>query len=263
MEPLIDNSNKDFSVVFLSEKHINWLKQQLKNKLKSICYGNLKPEIEPDEYTYHKACKHISDQLATETETRKYGIVAEIIMHLLAPRMVTFNVSPLSMVLSLQDRNIKHGFDINFYDTKKNRIWYGEVKSGYSQERDILITRARDGLREYFDNIDSTEENTEYRWEAAKNEAVHMLYGSKNLSAILKLYTTDRNNIKNKTNHKRNAILMTVNFGKIHHPEFHEDIKKHLKNIKAKKYFDNCILLSVSKEQFEDVIDYLKREGEA
>lgn len=262
MEPSIDTSSRDFAVTYLSDDHTEWIKQQLKNKLIEICYGNVKPNMFPDEYTYHKVCKHIADILATEVEIHKYGIVAEIIMHLLAPKMITFKVNPLSMLLSLQDQNIKHGFDINFYDTKRKRIWYGEVKSGYDQTRDELIVRARDGLRTYFDNIDSVKANTEYRWEAAKNEAFIMLCGDKSLSNILKLYTTNKNDIRNKTNHKRNAILMTVNFGEINHPEAHDDIKKQLKNIKAKKYFDNCIILSASKEQFEDIIDYLKQEGE-
>lgn len=261
MKPIIEQPSSEYSVTHLEDCHMDWLKKMLKDKLLEICYGSNKVNLVPNRYTYHKACQHIAEQLDSQQDIHRYAIVAEIIMHLIAPEMLPFSAKSLSVILSLQDQNIKHGFDLNFYDEKENRIWYGEVKSGNSQKRETLITRARNDIRIYFDNIGSTKKrNTEYTWEAAINEAA-VIFNTNDFANIIALYAADEEDIKNKNNGKRSALIMVVNFGSCNHPKNHADIKKHIEIIRKEHYFDRCIILSVLKKQFEDIIFFLKQEG--
>lgn len=262
MQPNIEHPGKDHAVIYLNDDHISWIKELLKDKLAEICYGNSKIQLEADQYTYHRACKHIAEQLSSRQNIHKYAIIAEIIMHLIAPTMLTFHAKSLSVILSLQDQNIKHGFDLNFYDEEKRRIWYGEVKAGYNQTRQDLINRAKKDLKDYFNNINSEgKKNTEYRWEAAKNEAITMFFSDSRLQDFLTLYSTNKEEIKNKSSKKRNALIMIVNFGASNHPENHEDIQKCINQIKSERCFNECIVLSALKEQFEDIILFLEQEG--
>lgn len=254
-----------YSVIRLTEDHIEDLKTLLKNRLVEICYGQGAIEMEPDEYTYHKACKHIWRQLMKSDFERRYAIIGEMIMHLLSPLMIHFNVEPISLMLSLQDRNIKHGFDINFYSPEYKKIWYGEVKSGYNQKRVDLINRAHKDLDDYFQNIESPgkgKNNTSYRWEAAKNEARVILSADHaKLKQILASLTESREGILKRQGAKRNALIMTVNFGAVNSPTQHKDIEQYLDGDKAKRSFDNCIVLSVAKENIDDIITFLQQEG--
>lgn len=262
MEPDVNRLDDKYAVIYLDDRHMDWIKKLIRDKLIEICYGSNKIRLAPDRYTYHKACQHLADQLASRQNIHKYAVVAEIIMHLIAPKMLSFPAKSLSVILSLQDQNIKHGFDLNFYNEAENRIWYGEVKSGYNQERKTLIARARDDLRAYFDNLGSTgKESTEYRWEAAVNEAA-VMFNDNDFNSIINLYTTDEEDIKNKNNKKRNALIMVVNFGLCDHPENHADIENHINIITKRHYFDKCTILSILKQQFEDIILFLTQEGE-
>jgi len=256
--------DKRYAVIQLGDDHVDELKTMLKNRLTEICYGKGCIEMEPDVYTYHKACKNLWTQLSGISSQRQYAIIAEIIMHLISPTMIHFDVEPLSVALSLQDMNIKHGFDINFYEPMHRRIWYGEVKSGNNQKRIDLIKRAHTGLKDYFENIEAKgKKNTSYRWDAAKNEArVIFSTDTNKLKQLVQLLTESKNGILGRQKGKKNALIMAVNFGIAKFPREHRDIKKYIENTDKLQTFDNYIVLSVAKKQADDIISFLKQEGE-
>ncbi len=256
------DQNHRYSVIRLDESHMPEIKNMLKTRLAEICYGEGSIEMEPDEYTYHKACKHLWGQLMEGSKQRRYAIIAEIIMHLISPIMLHFDVEPLSVVLALQDKNIKHGFDINFFDQLHKRIWYGEVKSGVNQKRSNLINRAHTDLKDYFENIESENNDTSYRWDAAKNEArVIFSANTSKLKQILQLLTESKEGILSKQKDKRNALIMTVNFGTAEFPDNNQDIERYINKTDKEHVFDHYIVLSVAKEQADDIISFLKEEG--
>lgn len=256
------DQNHRYSVIQLDEHHMPEIKNMLKARLAEICYGKGSMEMEPDEYTYHKACRHLRGQLMNQPKQRRYAIIAEIMMHLISPIMLHFDVEPLSVALALQDKNIKHGFDINFFDHLRKWIWYGEVKSGDNQKRADLMNRAHVDLKDYFDNIESESNDTSYRWDAAKNEArVIFSTSTSKLKQILQLLTESEKGVLSKQKDKRNALIMTVNFGETEFPCNHQDIKQYIDKTDKEHVFDNYIILSVAKEQADDIILFLEEEG--
>ena len=171
-----------YKILKIDDYHFEDLKEMIKNQLAEVCYGVEPIAIEPDEYTYHAACRQIHKNLLRYKDEAKYGLIGELLMHILAPNYLDFSAESISRIFALQNQNIKQGFDLNFYDKGCKKIWYGEVKSGLVEKsnRRGLINKAHKGLKNYFDNIMSKKEiSTRHRWEAAKAEVAVMFASEK------------------------------------------------------------------------------------
>lgn len=255
-----------YKVLKIGEDQFEDLKTAIKVRLAEICYGSEKIAIEPDQYTYRSACRQMYENLERYDDVKKYGLIGELLMHVLAPSFLGFSAESLSMVLALQNQNIKPGFDLNFHDPEGKRIWYGEVKSGLDNttNRKELLTRARDGLRNYFDNIATPGENsTFYRWEAAKAE-VAVMFASERRIELTRLLSDDRSMIQQQNGARRNAILMAVNFGDIaYNTTDIQDITTSIENAKRLSCFDDCIIICTHRRTFDDIIEFLRDEGVA
>ena len=146
----------NYRVVRILPEHFDCLCSSIRSDLLEICYGRDLVNQDPEFLTYRHACQEISDMLNNMSDTNKIGCLGELIMHLVVPGVFGSTIGSLSRLLSMSDRNIKHGFDLNYYEYKTHAIWYGEVKSGNSQKRKVLIDRAKKGLNEYFLGINKT-----------------------------------------------------------------------------------------------------------
>lgn len=261
-----EHENVKYKILKIGDEQLEGLKDLIRSRLAEICYGAERMGIEPDQYTYHSACKQMYDNLDRYDDVKKYGLIGELLMHVLAPNFLGFNAESLSMVLALQNQNIKPGFDLNFHEIDEKRVWYGEVKSGLdvTTDRQELITRARDGLRNYFDNIATPgEDSTFYRWEAAKAE-VAVMFASGRRIELTKLLSDDRNMIQQRSGSRRNAILMAVSFGETSYDTVDiNDVTRSIDNAKRLSCFDNCMIICTHRKTFDDVIEFLREEGDA
>ena len=128
----------------------------------------------------------------------------------------------------------------------------------------MLIDRARKGLNEYFLGINKTgSASTKKKWEVALNE-INALYnerGEKRNELVLFLKKS-RLDISNGVS--RNALIMVVNFGKCDNDfEFVDDVEKELAKIKTERMFDKCLIISVRRELFVDILDFITNEGKS
>lgn len=264
--PLLENAlthrGVKYKVLKVGSEHVNELHDLIRVRLAEICYGTERINIEPDEYTYKVACVQLSNNLARYKETMQYGLIGELLMHVLAPHFLEFEVESMSVILSLQNQNIKPGFDLNFYESANKKIWYGEVKSGLAAtERQELVERARDGLRVFFDNINTTgKKATRYRWEAAKVE-VATIFAQKKKVNLTKLLTSDRSLIALGDRGRRNAILMAVSFGEEGYLHEAADIEDSIERIDGLNNFDEYFVICMHHAAFIDIIRFLESEG--
>lgn len=264
-DEIVTHVGGKYKVLRITEDQLPRLQELIKEKLVRVCYGDEPVNDEPDLYTYKQACKQLHTNLQRYQENMKYGLVGELLMHVIATEMLNFDAESISVILSSQNQNIKPGFDLNFHDQGNNKIWYGEVKSGLDHnDRSELVVNARDGLRGFFDNIDSSdpEKNTFYRWEAAKSE-VRNMFASQKKTTLVQLLSADRQSISSSTNNRRSAILMTVNFGSSNFDhDSTDDIDNCVANIENGEYFDDYFIISAHKDLFDDIIDFLGQEAE-
>ena len=253
-----------YRILKIDDHHFEDLKEMIKNQLAEVCYGAEPIAIEPDEYTYHAACRQMYENLMRYSDKGRYGVIGELLMHILAPKYLDFSAESISRIFALQNQNIKQGFDLNFYDKGCKKIWYGEVKSGLAgkNNRRELINKAHKGLKNYFDNIMSKKEiSTRHRWEAAKAEAAVMFASEKKIE-LTKLLSSSRNMISQRKGSNRNAILMAVNFGDFAYDITDaKDIIRKIDGIKKTECFDDFIIICIHRKMFDDIIDFLGIEG--
>jgi len=258
-EEIVSHTGGKYKVIKIAQENVSDLEELIRHRLVDICFGAESVRIEPDIKTYKAACMQLYSNLIRYDEAKKYGLIGELMMHVLAPNMLDFEAESMSMLLSLQNQNIKPGFDLNFHDRNQKKIWYGEVKSGLDHEdRSELITRARDGLRNYFDNINNPniEKSTSYRWDAAKHE-VAVIFTADERANLSKLLTSDRASISTNADKRRNVILMTVNFGdRYYELNTTQDIENSINNLVKLKCFDDYFVINTHKKAFDDIIDF-------
>jgi len=259
------NQDKQFYVLRITDEHIPELKKVLGENLIEMCYGAKNQLFDPNGVTYTKACKAIITLIEySSTEARKYGAIAEMLMHVIVPMCLGPDFQSISLLLALQDRNVKHGFDLNFAQRKNKLIWYGEVKSGNEQKRSELLYRAYSGMKTNFINIDNAnaKDNTSSKWDAAKHEVL-VKFLDKDALPLHKILSDDQNNnIKNSTAGKRNAIFMTVNYGNTNYDSaLDTDDIEHIQDIARKNGFDHVIIIAAHKKIFSDIIDFLQNGG--
>ena len=260
-----EHNRVKYRILKISSHHFDGLKEMIRDQLAEVCYGAEPIAIEPDEYTYQAACRQMYENLMSrKDEEGKYGVIGELLMHILASNYLDFSAESMSRIFALQNRNIKPGFDLNFYDKDCKKIWYGEVKSGLVEKtnREELINRASKGLKNYFDNIMSEgQASTRYRWEAAKAE-VAVIFASKKKIELTKLLSSSKNMIRQRKGFNRNAILMAVNFGDFaYNITDTKDVIKKIDSIKKTGCFDNFIIICIHRKIFDDIIDFLGAEG--
>lgn len=262
-DEIVTHTGGKYKVIKIAQENISDLKELIKDCLVDVCFGAEGARIEPDTYTYTEACRQLYSNLDRYDDVKRYGLIGELLMHVLAPGALDFEAESMSMVLALQNQNVKPGFDLNFHDKNQEKIWYGEVKSGLNHDdRKVLIARARDGLRNYFDNIDSAgEKSTSYRWDAAKHE-VAVIFAAKERATLSQLLTSDRTSISTNSGKRRNAILMTVSFGDSSYElSTTQDIEESINNLVKLNCFDDYLVINIHKQTFDDIIDFLKTEG--
>ncbi|QJU11317.1 DUF1837 domain-containing protein [Candidatus Saccharibacteria bacterium oral taxon 488] len=260
-----EHNRVKYRILKISSHHFDGLKEMIRDQLAEVCYGAEPIAIEPDQYTYHAACRQMYNNLMRyKDETKKYGLVGELLMHILAPNYLDFSAESISRIFALQNQNIKQGFDLIFYDKDCKKIWYGEVKSGLvgKANRRELINKASNGLKNYFDNIMAEgNDSTQYRWEAAKAE-VAVMFASEKKIELIKLLSNSKNMIRQRKGFNRNAILMAVNFGDFaYNITDTKDVIKKIDSIKKTGCFDNFIIICIHRKIFDDIIDFLGAEG--
>lgn len=258
-------ANDRYKVIQINECHVGRLKDELRKKLAEICYGIRKPLINSDDYVLSVVCSNMVDVLENKTTEQKFGIIGELLMYLVVPDLLLDRkFESISLLMSLTDKNIKHGFDLNFYEGSCKKIWYGEVKSGTEANRVKLIGRAKKGLVEYFNNLQASgKKNTRSRWEAAKNEVFAKYYDKKGIP-LSRLLDSSRTTIERGEGGK-NAVMMVVEFGRDITSSKEllncSDIELKIKQIEKVGCFDDFIIVAVHKKVYEDIIEFFKEEG--
>lgn len=259
-----DTGIKGAKVFVIEKEHISELEREIKAKIETICYGEEQRRGITDEKSYKRTCRELALRLNKWNATKPrvaYGTIAEMLMHLVVPRIFG-NFSSISVLLASHDRDVKHGFDLNFFNSYTGEIWFGEVKSSTTKSRSSLIEKAKNGLLSFFSKVNENgTENTGNRWDAAIAEATAQASSGK-IIKIKQLLTDSRNRLI-ETGEKQNAILMTMNYSNSTFPlDDFDDIFGKIKRYGEEKLFRKIIVISATKEVYDDIISFITEEGQ-
>ncbi|WP_295795246.1 Hachiman antiphage defense system protein HamA [Mucilaginibacter sp.] len=162
---LLQNNNCFYIIVNVFSDELKGL---IRNQLAGVWNGFAEVEESPEIHSYKRTLNSFLDRYRDKAETTKKGMIGELLSHILINEyMQTF--TSLSVLKNKEERSIKKGFDIIYFDNIKMNVWYSEVKSGRresgsetsSEYNTILLNRSHTGISTMFDEKRSS------LWESA------------------------------------------------------------------------------------------------
>lgn len=254
---------KDEYCLFHIEQFTDQIKDALRKQLANICYGGEKVSSGSKMYSYRNTVKEFLIRYdGKKTETQE-GMIGELLTHLLIGYYFD-EYEVVSPFFNMEERSIKKGYDVVLTEKKEARIWLIEVKSGQlhkdknaNQTMLDLLNTAKSDLKSRLNN-----ENFSL-WQEAINGAklaydshsslkdavvdLLMQYGEEAVEGI--------NNSKDK-----NVFLSAVLFSKLDDRVLEKTPSDKQKRIVKENIFGKVYALSLQKETFQKVHDFLEDE---
>ncbi|WP_113676042.1 DUF1837 domain-containing protein [Vallitalea guaymasensis] len=241
---------------------INDLSIELKNKIRdnlvSICYGKQAPTKNPKSYSYKKTLAEFLKRYETKELKLKKGMIGELLTHIIFIEYIT-GYEPISLYFNLEERHIKKGFDVLYVD-EEELLWITEVKSGElgsaknSHAKNLsLINIAKNDL------VKRLADDDLYIWQNAIHGAYVAMKESKVKDSVITILEEDKS-LELHSGKEHNVILSSVLFNDINDPITLKGIRESRERIIESDSFRNVIVLSIQKNTFTAVEEFLKGE---
>lgn len=268
MELIPGVKKEDYSeyVLYHIESLSAELKEEIRKHLVAVCHGADQSQSSSKIYSYKTTVKEFIRRYNTKkssTEDRKKGMIGELLVHIILEIEGQFSVA--SPFFNMEERSFKKGYDVALFCPKTSDLWIAEVKSGKKQnaQKDAsaagvgLINTAKNDLHKRLNG------KNESLWLNALNAArVAMSSSNNQKDAVIKLLEKCANNSVLGTNSSNsyNVVLAGVLF----HPMTEQidavKIGKKYNRILKEKKFNNVFIITIQKETFEAVYDFLASE---
>lgn len=134
----------DDASILVLEEVTQEIKHTLDTRLVEYCYGRVKAAEDPDYNSLETTLDEFFKLYDTKPEKTQLGIAGElIVLHLLVPHGHEKLVSA-AQYLNKEERAIKKGFDLTFYDDHDGGLWCGEVEGGKVSDSQTADSKASD-----------------------------------------------------------------------------------------------------------------------
>tara|TARA_R110000868_G_scaffold190862_1_gene434709 strand:- start:10258 stop:11091 length:834 start_codon:yes stop_codon:yes gene_type:complete len=251
--------NKNDVKVLIIEDFDVELQGLIRGNLSAIAFGAKQVEEDPDYSSYIYTLKEFEMVYRNKPRNTKKGMMGELLAHLIIPKYFT-NLETSSPYLNTEERSIRKGFDIVYFNSTDNSVWYSEVKSGHQhkdksidQTNGQLLKNARNGLIEMFGSSYSN------RWDNAITNSHAVLHDNKGkkIREILR----KENPVKTSKDIGRCVILVSVLFHDVLSDVLDVDyLQERSTFLKEGDEFKETILLSFQKSSFEKIANFVEAE---
>ncbi len=243
------------------------LKKEIRNRLVAVCHGADQAQSSSEIYSYKATVKEFIRRYNTKktgTEDRKKGMIGELLIHIILEIEGQFSVA--SPFFNMEERSFKKGYDIALFSPNTSDLWIAEVKSGKKQktQKDAstagvgLINTAKNDLHKRLND------ENESLWLNALNAArVAMSSSNHQKDAVIKLLEKCANNsvLRISTSNSYNAVLVGVLFHPMTERIDAVKVGKKYERILKEKIFNKFFIVTIQKETFEAVYDFLASEA--
>jgi len=253
------------TVILCIIKHLSdELKDLIRMRLSSICFGTSTGESNKDMYSYKNTLKEFLGRYKTKTPDTKKGMIGELLSHILLPEIMN-NIRTISPFFNLEEKSIKKGFDIIFIDTAKEELLFTEVKSGNvtdkqssNNKNDYLLKDAKKDIQTKLNDNNSS------IWHNSIHGARIALYNNKNIKKtvvdILEDYLSDVQKESQNSNTK-NVILVSVLYNHLADKITIEQMQKFKSALDSENIFNYSIVFSIQKNTYEKIESFLETEA--
>ncbi|GAA4146282.1 hypothetical protein GCM10022216_31010 [Sphingobacterium kyonggiense] len=251
--------DKPNCTLYIIENFSEEFKQIIRDQLQGIWSGFAMADSLPEFYSYKLTLESFMDRYNPKDDKTKKGMIGELLAHILLNHTDN-NLTSLSILKNKEEKSIKKGFDIIYCETDRDKLWYSEVKSGKSETgkedsnayNDILLNRAKKGI------LDMILERRNSLWESALIDVDLVIKESSGKLNLKKLLAKDSPNLK--IEQKKNVILISGLYHDI--SDCIDESKQvifHL-NTKQENIFNDIKIISIQKNTFETVANFLANE---
>ncbi|MEM6813667.1 MAG: hypothetical protein AAF600_04665 [Bacteroidota bacterium] len=246
----------DKAVLLIIESFSEELQEIVDQILAGIWHGFAEINDFPDLFTLSNAAKSFLDIYNTKSLDTKKGMIGELLANVLIKYYLP-KYSQLTVLKNLEERSIKKGFDIIYYENQNGELWYCEVKSGLSTDgaktsneyNSILIDRSKSGI------IEMLSSGRNKLWEKAMVEAKLAVDDQATQINVRTLLSQDLKAIND--NDLKNVVLVSVLYHSLSDLIRSNDLHdKHLE-IENDNLFQKHLIVSIQKSTLEVVENYL------
>jgi hypothetical protein len=214
-------------------------------------------------FSYKNTVKEFLNRYLPKDEKKKKGMMGELLAHVLLSTFIE-NLRSLSILFNKEDRQVKKGFDVIFFDKSQNKLWYSEVKSG-SKNKPISSNRANTKLlKDAKEDILQTKlkDVRDSVWHSAKIDASQVLDKTYSQGEIVqKILSADFEDLQQKKQAKKNVILISVLYEPLDDPIKQESLNDFFQSINAPLPFNELIVFSVQKDTYHKIASFLEAEA--
>lgn len=249
----------DDASILVLEEVTQEIKDMLYARLAEYCYGRVKAAEDPDYYSLDTTLDEFFKLYDSKSEMTQLGIAGELVVHLLVPHGQEKLVSA-AVYLNKEERAIKKGFDLTFYDKHDGGLWYGEVKAGRVSGNQTADSKVRHlvGVAERSLHDMFTSDVSKKRWDAALLDADATLQSAQ-ASSVKELLRTDFKTVNGGGTAKVRALLCGVVMRDLTLDEIDPETGKALiENVKGRGRFADLRLLLIQQSDLEDLVAVLR-----
>ncbi len=250
--------NQNYSMFYI-DRFSDEFKQMIREQLQGIWSGFATTDSLPEFYSYKNTLTSFFDRYSPKSENTKKGMIGELLAHILLNNQDN-GLTSLSILKNKEEKSIKKGFDIIYCDIESSKLWYSEVKSDRSEDgsKDSttynidLLNRAKNGIREMID------ERRNSLWESALIDVSLMIKESEEQLNLRQLLSNDSPFLND--NQKKNVILVSTLYHELNDEITENSVSDFYTNTFNEDLFEDVIIISIQKETFEIIEDFLRDE---
>lgn len=256
--------NKSTYAVCYIDDFSDDLKELIKSKLTSICHGTSKASKTRKIYNYENTVKSFLERYEKKTSNTKIGMIGELLTHIIILQFL-IDYDTVSPYFNMEEKSITKGFDIIMYHKNTNELWITEVKSGElhvgknsNETNKALLSKAKADLKTRLNENEST------LWENAINGATIALENINDTKeAVITILEDigDEISDQNAVSTDKNVILATSLFSNLKEGIQEQAISNFYTTTTGEKIFKNLLVLSIQKNTYDRVYQFLKKEA--
>lgn len=237
------------------------LKAHIEANFARWCYGDATIADAPANFTFAEVAKEFMRRYRKKTKKTQLGMIGELLVHATMP-YVFDDLENFAVYFNKEERNIKKGFDLTFFERANRRIWYAEVKSGRSPVAP-LPEKARKLIYAAMHGLAAKLKDPEGRswWDSALYDATATLTSRKRVT-VKQLLNNDLSHVLTQTTHKWSGVLAAV----VIHPHGQAtldptQLADQLETLSVLNTFDATRMLVTQKSTIERVVQFLEESS--
>jgi hypothetical protein len=239
-------------------------KELIRKQLSFICYGASNAASSRRTYSYCNTIKEFIKRYHEKSEETKKGMIGELLIHILLNEFFT-DYETVSPFFNLEERSVKKGFDVVLTYKKDKTMWITEVKSEELHQNKnanrTTITLLDTAKLDLFNRLNDIENQS--LWLNAVNGAKIAFDSNNDLKDavinILEQYADDSQDGK-VNSVDINVFLTSALFCCLKDSIEENAIGEKYSRIKNENKFKDIFVISMQKETYKRVFEFLKNE---